>query len=155
MDINNATYAWETHEYHFTPKRAEWFTALGVIAGGSILASIVLGNYLFAIFLLLSAAIAIIFALRHPKELRYEINPEGVVAGTTFYPYSTLGSFSLTKGVHGSRLLLISKRFFMPVIVIPLGEEDPYVIRGIIEDFLEEGEHVEPMLFQLAERLGL
>ena len=154
MEINNATYAWETPEYHFTPKRVEWFWALGIITGGGALSAILLGNYLFTVFIVLSAAILTIFAVRHPKELRYEINPEGVAAGTTFYPYSSLESFSLTKGEFGNRLLLISKRFFMPMTVIPLGEEDPYVIRGIIEDFLPESEHVEPFLFQLAERLG-
>ncbi|MEK7505560.1 MAG: hypothetical protein AAB597_01540 [Patescibacteria group bacterium] len=155
MDVNNATYRWETLEYHFGEKKPEWFVILGVLSFAGATAALLFGNYLFAVFLLLGAGVLSVSVLRKPRSLSYEINPEGIISGKTLYPYSSLSSFALTGGHLGNRLLLVSKRSFIPLIIIPLGEEDPEVIRDILSDFLNESEHVEPVLYQLAERLGL
>ena len=51
--------AWEAPEYYHTDKTADWFWTLGIITVTIVIVSLLLGNILFAIFVLIAALRAV------------------------------------------------------------------------------------------------
>jgi len=145
---------WSAPEYTHHPRSVDWFWGLGllVIAGSAV--AIYLDNALFAIILILSGGILALFALRPPHEIEYSISPEGIVAGDTLYPFPSLRSYWVTDGVRHEKIILVSKRRFMPYIVIPVVGYPAEAVREYLEEYLPAVEHEEPWIYLLAERLG-
>ncbi|HYF10018.1 MAG TPA: hypothetical protein VD967_00190 [Candidatus Paceibacterota bacterium] len=145
---------WSAPEYTHHPRSVDWFWGLGLLViGGSALA-IYLGDPLFAIILFLAGILLALFAIRPPQEIGYSITPEGIFAGETLYPFPSLKSFWVTDGVRYEKIILVSKRRFMPYIVIPVVGYPAETVREYLERHLPAEEHEEPWVYVLAERLG-
>ncbi len=149
------TLKWQAYEHLHREKGPDWYWVLGIIAAGSALMAIVLGNFLFAILIIVAAFALALHATKTPDLISFEINEKGIVIDTTFYPYSSLKSFWLDEEYNLRDTLIVkSSRLFMPYIVIPLEEISPVEVREFLLDFLEEEEMHEPLLQKLVEYFG-
>ena len=120
--------SWTALEYEEKEKSSDWFWALGIIVVTSSVASIIFGDYFFAVLLILSGVMLGFFAIKKPDVISYELNNKGLKIGNRLYPYENIKSFwvqaDLSHETNTRPLLFIhSERAFMPIITIPIEEE--------------------------------
>lgn len=146
---------WEAHEYEHHEKSDAWYVALGILAIGGSIASFILGNILFGIFILAAAFAMALFAAKPPSQHSFAITRKGIAIGTRLYPWTTLESFWIIEEHEPAHILLKSSRFFMPLIVIPLANElDPEMIHERLSEHLHEEELHEPFSDRLLAMTG-
>jgi hypothetical protein len=147
---------WDAPEHHHTEKTSDWFWVVGIIAIAGAIAAFFFGNFLFAILILLAAVTVSLAALRKPRIIPFSVTTRGVSADDTFYAYSTLESYRIDDEHYATpQLLLKTKRFYMPLILIPLPEEYLHDIDDMIGARLPEEDLEEPLINLLLEFLGL
>lgn len=130
---------WEDLEYEYLPKSNNWFWSIGVIAVGLIFASILLDNFLFAILILIAGLAVILLGAKKPKRVIFSLTAKGFQIDKNLFPYENLRSFWIHYEPPYKKILAIEpKKFFMPVISVPLGDTNPNVVREHLLKFLKE-----------------
>ena len=146
---------WQAPEYHHYQRSNDWFWAVGIITVSIATLAFVFNNALFGILILLSACILIFYVLRPPENIEYEVNQRGIVVGKELHPYLTIEAFWLeTRGNIEPKIILKSKKTFLPYIIIPVHNESADEVASVLRNFLEEKELSEPMAFKVMEYLG-
>lgn len=148
---------WEAHEYFYQEKTADWYWAAGIISASIAVLSIFFGNILLALLIIIGGFTLCLLAARRPNFLRFEINHTGLLIDRTLYPYATLESFWVEDNNHldeHSKVLFKSKKVVTPLIVIPLEEVDPEMLRDFLLNHLPEIQHHEPFAQKVLERFG-
>ncbi len=81
-----------------------------------------------------------------PRHIEYLIDLDGITISDILYPYRDVDSFEvdIREDTHILRIKL--KSAFLPVKDINLGDQDPYYIRAVLENFLVES-NIEATLF--------
>jgi len=154
--MDGDTISWRAMEHHTHKKGADWYWALGIIAVGGAATSIIFGNALFAILILVGAVALGLNAARAAREIEFELNPKGLIVDEAFYPFASLEAFWVEDdGVSDPMLFLKSERALMPQIVVPLGDVSPEEVHEFLSEFLEEEEMAEPFSQKVAEFFGL
>jgi hypothetical protein len=126
MDEYNYTISWTAPEYDHHEHTTDWYWAVGIVSVSFAIALIIVGNILLSIILLLGIGTLLSYAKHPPRSIEYQLSKKGVRAGTTLYPWDTLDSFWVLEGHSNEKhdfmpkLLITSKKTFMPHIVIPL-----------------------------------
>ncbi len=147
--------SWEAYEHAHGEKGADWFWVLGMVTVAVAVASIVLGNTLFGILVLVGGFVISLAAARPPRIIPYEISTRMIRIDDISYPYSTLRSFYIDEeNPTGPQLLVKSQKMFAHLLVLPLPEEyvdevEELVASRLPEEFLEE-----PIFVKIAERFG-
>ncbi len=148
---------WQALEYHHEPKGTDWFWAVGIVAVCIAITSIIYGNILFAILIMIATAALFMYAVRLPELIEFELNNKGVVIEEKMYPYATLQSFWVedfdNRHPH-MKLLIKSQKLTMPLIVIPISGVHPEDIREFLLNYLVEEEQFEPLSQKVMEYLG-
>ena len=141
--------SWHTIEYLHREKTTDWYWIVGIITVSIALISIILTNIIFAILIFVSSFTLSLFASKKPEVILVEINTSGVSFGKTHYPYKNLDSFWIeTREIH-PKIILKSKKVFMPFIVIFIEEVEEERVREVLLQHLPEEEHHEPLLEKL------
>jgi hypothetical protein len=130
---------WEAQEYEYVPKSNNWFWTVGIISVGAATASLLLGNFLFAILMLIAGFAIILSGARKPRKIAFSFTSQGLQIGKRLFPYENLRSFWIHYEPPHKKLLTIElKKFFMPAISIPLGDINPNLVREHLLKFLKE-----------------
>ena len=145
---------WTAPEYMHTHKSADWYWIVGIISVTLAVISILLGDILFGIFILVGAFTLSLYASRPPKLVEVKVSDKGVQIDAILYPYSTLESFWIEEKELHPRILLKSERRLAPYIIVLLGEVHPDDIREVLGTYLHEVHHSEPFLEKLLIWLG-
>ena len=146
---------WEAHEYEHKERSPDWFWAVGIISVAVAITSIIFGNVIFGILVIIATFALILFINREPERTRSSINERGVSRGKTHYPYSTLDSYWIDIEHPHKKILLKSKKLLMPLIMVPLSEEiDPEEIDEALIRFIPREFHNLPLVEQMLEYLG-
>lgn len=149
------SFSWHSLEYIHREKGSDWFWVLGIAAGAIAITSIIFGNVLFAIVVIVGAFVLALYAARQPNMVAIEVNEKGVVVDRTLYPFKHLRSFWIDdEHKDGARLVLRSKKAIVPYIVVPIGHDDLDELRGFLESKLEAEPFEENPIHALFERLG-
>jgi hypothetical protein len=74
-------FIWQAHEYYFQAKTTDWYWAVGIIGVSIAIISIIYGNVLFAMLVLISTFALSVFASKEPPLVRFEINKSGILIG--------------------------------------------------------------------------
>jgi len=146
--------AWNALEHPYREKSADWFWAVGIITVSLAVSAIIYNNLLLASLIIIGAIALVLQAIKKPRNIHFEINKKGIGVGNTFHPYLTLESFWVEEQTEEPKILLKSKKILLSYIIIPLGGEDPEVIREYLSQYLEEVEHAEPFSQKIMEYLG-
>lgn len=144
-------FTWSALEHEHREQSSDWYLAVVIIAAAIMVASIMLGNILFAIFVLVATGALLVQTMKHPQEVEFALTERGVQINSTLYPYSTLESFWATED---ALLIIKSEKTFMPHLVIPFHPEDEDTIRGILLQVMEEEEQYESIAEVIMHRLG-
>jgi hypothetical protein len=147
---------WSTPTAHIQKKTNDWFASLIIIAGALIFVAILTNNYIIAL-LVLSTAIALIIAHSAPHvPQNVELRTGGIIIGNTLTTWDSLEAFALQEYYGVPRLLFLSKKHWIPIISVPIGDDvDVDELRELMEEVLPEKDIHEPFLHLLAERFGL
>ena len=146
--------SWQTPEYIHKDKTSDWYWIVGIITISIAIISIILNNVIFAILIIVCSFTLSLFASRKPDLINVEINDLGVDVGKINHPYRLLESFWVETRDSHPRMLLKSKKTWMPFIILLIGNTPPEEIRHKLLEHLPEEEHNEPFLEKLLIYLG-
>jgi hypothetical protein len=146
---------WSAPEYFEKERSNDWFWGLGLGALLITLVSLYFRNYLFAVLVIISAFSLTLFAIRKPRTIEYELSEKGIRADSLLYPFQSIESFWVEEIHETPKIILASKKFLVPYIVIPIIGHDSKKIRDSLLEHLPEVEHHEPLIYIIAERFGL
>lgn len=158
--MHDQTILWSTYEYEQREHSTDWYWVVGIITIALAIAFFIVDNMLLSIIVLLGIGILLTHTKHEPLMREYEISRKGIRINKTLYRWDSLDSFwILDSHDHPERgtpakILLTSKKQFMPHIVVPLGELDPEMIRGILLEQIPEEFQVEPIYDRIMRRLG-
>jgi len=105
---------------------------------------------IFAILIIIAVFSLCLFINVHPNTLHIIIDERGVTRGLIRYPYQTLHSFWIDIEHPHPKIILRSKKAFLPLIIVPLDITlDEEKVREALLQHIPE----EPMRFPLAEMI--
>ncbi len=148
---------WEGREYDHNPKSADWYWALGIIAVAGTVASILFGNYLLAILIIIAAGSLALHAAKQPPLHRFRLVEQGVIIGDELHPFERMLSFSVLEDVEGTLPPMISIKtmsWLSPHLIIPLEGVDADMIYAYFLQHVDEGEHEHTFVDLVAAWLG-
>lgn len=147
--------AWEALEFEPDPGRGLLQVALAALLFLGAIVAVVLRSYLLGIFLVLAGGVIMSYAFRQPRRLSLTITAAGIRVERRIYEFKELKSFWIAYEPPLSKELVIeSKKAIMPVLRIPLGDQDPLQIREVLLRFLPEVEREDSLLDIISKRLG-
>jgi len=146
---------WEAFEYEYIPKSNNWFWSIGIVAISVAFASILLGNMLFAILVMIAALTIILYGVKRPKKVMFSFTGRGLQIDSRLFPYENLRSFWIHYEPPVKKHLTVEpKKLFMPNMLIPLGNTDPNIIREHLLKFLKEERREESITQTISRLLG-
>ncbi len=150
MNADQKGITWEALEHYHINRGSEWFWILGILTVSGTIASLLLGNILFALVLALGGTLSGIGALREPKIVSYAVTQRGIRIDEHLYPYTTLECYCIDEEHWlGPHLLVKSEKFFMPLLIIPLPPDAEEDIESVIAERLPEVHLEEPFAYKI------
>jgi hypothetical protein len=155
MDQAVRSVTWEAPEHTHGDKGGDWYFALGILTVAVIVASIIFGNFLFALLAGLSGASIAVAASQPPRIIRYGVSVRGIFVENTLYPFASLRSYYINEDdPRGPQLLSVSDKIFAPMLVIPIPEEYIDEIDDILSERLPEEFLDEPLFNKVLDLIG-
>lgn len=148
---------WEGREYDHSPKSADWYWALGIISVAGALASILFGNYLLAVLIIIATVALALHAAKEPPLHRFRLIETGLTIGDELHPFERMVSFSVLEDVESVLPPLLSiktENWLSPHLVIPLAGVDADAIYAYFLHHVDEGEHQHTFIDLVAAWLG-
>lgn len=149
-----ALISWNAPSHYYVEKKPDWYWAVGIITLALAAVAILFGQIITGVFVVVAAVALVLHASRPPKIVYYEVNDRGIVADEVLYPFLTLESFCIPHDEQPAKLLVKSRKLFMPYIVIYIEDVDPESVRDVMLRYIAERQHREPFLKYVLERLG-
>ena len=146
---------WGIYEYSHSEKSVDWYWALGIIAIAMFVSTIIFHDFLFGVLILIASSMFAYLSIRKPNIIKVTVNDKDITINETVYPYKKLRSFYIDTDIAEPHLLLVSDRFFMPLIAIPIHDVDPESLHAILADHIKEQEMHEPQSHKIMEFLGI
>ncbi len=152
-----ALFEWEGREYDHSPKSADWYWALGIIAVAGMIAAILFGNYLLAALIVTAAAALALHAAKEPPIHRFSLIETGLLIGEELHPFERMTSFSLFEDVEGvlpPMLSIKTESWLAPHLIIPLAGVDADAVCDYFARHVYEAEHQHSIVDLVAAWLG-
>ena len=145
---------WQAPEFEYHSKNKSWVLIPGAVAAVLFIWSVLAGNYLFALLVILAYFSLSIYAFKRPTLVRIAITSKGVKVNQALYEYENLNSFWIFYDSDGVKeLSLKSKKVIMPYIRIPLGKANPVKVRQALIKYLPEKKQEESFIDNLSRNL--
>ncbi len=154
MEAQVEKISWRKNEYEHTIKSMDYVWGIGLVALVGIIITLWLHNYLFALFILVAGVSLVMVSVRIPKEIDFEINNDGIIAGDITYEKKKLKGFKITTKQDEPVLLLETSRIYMPIVIIPIQEEQKDEIKGAMLILTEEKDLKIPSSIQIMDKIG-
>lgn len=152
-----ALFEWEGREYDHNPKSADWYWALGIISVAGAIASVLFGNYLLALLILIATGALALHAAKQPPIHRFQLVEEGIRIGEELHPFDQMVSFSVLEDIEGEYPPMISiktESWFSPHLIIPLAGVDADAVYAYFLQHVQEEEHPHSITDLVATWLG-
>jgi hypothetical protein len=154
-DINTVV-RWSAYEHDHIERSSDWYWALGVVAACALLTSILFGDILFGLLILLAATILALLARTPPALMHFELSDRGVRVNDTLHRYGEIISFWVEDERDDRPLLLVdTTKFLSPNLVIPIEHVDPDLVRAYLKERAKEVHMKEPVSHKILEFFGL
>jgi hypothetical protein len=157
MHMNTITHViqWEAPEHRYTEKTNDWYWVVGIIAISASIASIIFGNVLFGIVILLGAVVVMIYDHKKPRTIFFEISSRGIYIEKELYTYASLESFCIDEVCpHGPQLIVKPYGLFAQLLIISLPEAHIESIEHILMKQLPKEHIEEPLAHRILEYFG-
>ncbi|MBI2610610.1 hypothetical protein HYW60_01590 [Candidatus Kaiserbacteria bacterium] len=147
---------WRAYEHEHIERGGDWYWALGIFAGAVALISVLLGNILFGIVILVAAGTLAMLASSPPPLVEFELSDRGIKIGDTMHRYEDIISFWVEDHDADPPILLVdTTKWLSPNLVIPLEDVDPKHVRAYLVERASEVPMKEPVWHKILEAFGL
>lgn len=145
---------WSCLEHEPRVRGPYWF--LFPLAGATLamIYSIVAGNYLFLIFIVLACITVMLYARKAPRLVWFSISSKGIGVEQKLHPYARLKSFTIFEHLAIPEVSFETDSYLMPHLSLPLGDMRPSSIRNALLQYLPEQKREEPATDQITRMLG-
>ncbi len=141
---NQILLSWTAPEFIRYEKTRGWFIALGIIAAGFFIISILMKNYFFALLVPIASFLIYIHARKQPRQLTIAITDEYINIGKFLsLAHKEITSFWIFEDPSIRSLSLETKKVLQPKISVLLAGQNPAAIREILIKFVPEKKHEE------------
>jgi hypothetical protein len=143
---------WEAHHPLNEQSRYRHYVALAgfVVVGGAV------SIWQSSVFTFITVALALVaweLHERFSKPVRVRVDERGVAVDGRYYPHTALTSFDLHRMSDGAvELSLATRQWHSRMVRLPLGDQDPTAVRGLLLSYLVEEEHPIPLVDRLIRR---
>ena len=143
---------WSAKEFIHYPKDLSWHLINIALAALFVLLALWQKNFLLVVLLVIAEILIIIWSIREPKEIDFEISETGLrIENNIKYPFNSLTCFDIQSGAEDlDELLILQKMKFRPIIKIPLPKEQSSQIKEYLLKYLPEKEIEESLLDSLS-----
>ncbi|MBI2406274.1 MAG: hypothetical protein HYZ07_02185 [Candidatus Harrisonbacteria bacterium] len=143
--------SWQAHEFEYHHKETGWYYLVVIATIVLVALAIWQRNYIFAIFLVVAAAMVLYWGHERPGIVTITVTGEGVRPNQfKFIPMRELLGFAIKEsGQHDPEwgsILLRSKHRFSPYVKIPIPRGKVAQARDILLDHLEEFPYDESLI---------
>lgn len=151
---------WHAYEHEHIERESDWYWAVAIVGASVAIISVIFGNFLFAILVVLAFFILAKLAQQRPELTRFELSKKGVRIGNTLHEYAHIVAFHIVKNDEEEdatepRLLLATNKVMTQLLVIPIRHHEPEVIRAYLKKHLKEMPIREPFGHKVLEYLGM
>ena len=139
-----ALFEWDGREYEPSPKSADWYWALGIIATASVIACILFANYLFALLIVAATVSIALHAAKHPPLHHFRVVERGLFIGEEMHLFEHIISFSMLEDIEGKLppvLSLKTDSWIAPHMMIPLNGVNADALYEFLLHHIDESEH--------------
>jgi hypothetical protein len=153
----NTIVEWKGYEYEHSPKSSDWYWALGILAVASTVASILFGNYLLAVLIMIATFVIALHSAKKPPEHTFRLVETGLMIGEELHPFERMSSFSVLEDIQGEyppQLSVKTESWHSPHLVIPLEGVDADLIYEYFLHHVDEAEHKHTLNDLVAAWLG-
>lgn len=146
--------SWETLEYEHRNHSTDFLWSIGLMTIVSAVLAIILRNYLFSVFIIISGFCLIIFSIRKPEKITCLVDNSKISLGRDEYVWKNIKNFYINKKGNSVKLLINTNENFLPVYAVPLPDYLVEEVRSALLKKIPESEIEEsqPVLFM--EKLG-
>ncbi|MDH4330351.1 MAG: hypothetical protein OEV93_02250 [Candidatus Moranbacteria bacterium] len=148
---NDVILEWNAPEYVHYKKEQEWYIIAGLLLSAIIIYALVKNSPLMAITFILIGVVGYIHLEKEPRNLRFRITHDGVIADKELYEFEDIKSFWIFYEPEFQVISLRTDSHLLPFVHIPIHNEDPLEIRDILLKFIPEAKH-KPSLVDSIER---
>ena len=148
------TVEWDAHEYEHKERSSDWFWAMGIVAVALAIASVIFGNIILAVLIVIGFFSLTLFINRPPETIHVVIDEKGITRGRIRYLYPSIASFWVDEEHPHKKIILRSAKLFMPLIIIPIADTDGEKLRRILSRNIQEEYLALPLMEKLLEYLG-
>jgi len=141
--------SWKAPEHMHTEKSADWYWITGIISVTLAFISILLGNIVFAILIIVGVSTMTLYSIKNPRQIRIELTQTGVQIQDTLYTYANLESFWIEQKELVPRILFKTTKKIAPYVTVLLGDANPDEVRDELLFHLPEIKHSEPFIEKL------
>ena len=148
---------WEGKEYEHNPKSADWYWVLGIAAVAGMVASILFGNYLLAVLIIIGTVAIALHAAKVPSLHQFRLVEQGLMVGDVLHPFEQMESFTVLEDIAGELPPLLSiktENWHSPHLVIPLEGVDADMVYAYFLHHVDESEHHHTLSDLVAAWLG-
>ncbi|MEI6478982.1 MAG: hypothetical protein WCO18_01680 [bacterium] len=148
---------WETYEFQYKKKTADWFWAVGIVSIAIAVIAIIYGDSLFALFIVIAGTLSIFTGNKEPKMLEVRINDKGISVDSTLYPFQDIKTFWVEDNKNSvPKLILRIERFINPIVVLTIETDyaEPSDVRNHLLNYVPEDKTPEPVSHKIMEYLG-
>ncbi len=152
IDAGTVLLHWETWEFPPVERSTRWYVIAGVVGFGMLIYAILTANFVFALIVLMFAAIMLLKDLKKPKRVQIAITSSGVVFDNEFHSYDDIKDFSMVYQPPEVSMLYVAFRHKLsPLLAISLEEMNPNEVREallpfVFENLDREGERLTDVL---------
>jgi hypothetical protein len=152
-NTGDVIFDWEVNEYEKHDRNKRWYVITAIVGIALLLYSVISGNYLFALVVVLFGIVLFLQDMQQPIQVSFAVTETGIVVGSTYYPFKEITNYWIiysppeVKNIYFSTNSLLKHR-----LQVPLLDNDPRPIREYLNQFLIEDldQEEEP----LSDRLG-
>ncbi len=155
MEQTPRAITWEAPEHTFVEKGGDWYFAFTIIVLSLVISAFLFGNSLFALLLIVSGLALAVMSAKKPAVVPFGVSVRGVKINEENYPFAILKSYHIDEeDPRGPQLLVLTKRRFLPLLVLPIPVEYIDDIEGILREKIKDEVLEEPLFMKVLERFG-
>ncbi len=152
-NTGDVVFDWEVNEYEKHDRNKRWYVITAIVGIALLLYSVISGNYLFALIVVLFGIVLFLQDMQQPMQVSFAVTETGIVVGSTYYPFKEITNYWMiynppeVKNIYFTTDSILRHR-----LQIPLLDNDPRPVREYLNQFLIEDldQEEEP----LSDRLG-
>jgi len=137
--MGDVLHEWNIQEYERHSRGNLWYMIMVILGLILVIYSLITGNFLFALIIILFAIIMFLQHHQEPNQVLFQVAELGVVVGKKFYPYSEFENFYIIyQPPNVKTLYLDPKNTLRPMLRVPLLDMNPVEVKHSLREFLPE-----------------